>query len=83
MFRKNKLLMLLVVLLALVGVYLLVDYTSSEDRTFRSKVIDFVAEDITALRINNKQDGSIIELKKEGELMNIYDFNVCCKRILI
>ena len=73
MFKKYSILVWVVLLLVLVGVYLAVEYTSSADRTFRSKVITFVAEDITALRINNQQDGSTIELKKEGDMLNIYE----------
>ena len=73
MFRKNKLLTLLIILIGLIGIYLLVDYTSSEDRTFRSKVTSFNADEITALRIKNPENGTDLEIKMEGEFLNIYE----------
>lgn len=73
MFKKYSILVWVVILLILVGIYIAVEYTSSADRTFRSKVTSFVADDITALRIINKQDGNTLDLKVEGNLLNIYE----------
>ena len=73
MFKKYSILVWVVLLLILVGIYIAVEYTSSADRTFKSKVASFVAEDITSVRIMNKPDGTTLELKKEGDALNIYE----------
>src|SRR6056300_1683171 len=73
MFRKYSILVWVVLLLILVGIYIAVEYTSSADRTFRSKVASFVADDITSVRIINKTDATTVELKKEGDALNIYE----------
>ena len=72
MFRKYSILIWLCALLVLVGIYLLVEYTSSEDRTFRSKVITLEPGLITALNITDMEKGIKTEIRKEGDAWKIY-----------
>ena len=65
MFKKYSILVWVVLLLILVGIYIAVEYTSSADRTFRQEGTSFKSDDITALRINNKSDSTLVEVKRD------------------
>jgi len=73
MFKKYSILVWLSLLLILVGIYIVVEYTGSADRTFKSKVIIFEEERITGILINNVQKNLITEIKKEGDEWYIYE----------
>lgn len=66
MFRKTRIAVLLVTLLVLLGIYLIVKYNQSEDRTFRSKVLSFAPELVTSLEVSDPASGEV-EIILDGE----------------
>ncbi|MDT8393946.1 MAG: DUF4340 domain-containing protein [Bacteroidales bacterium] len=67
MFRKTSIIGLLIALVVLAGIFLLVKYTENDDRTFRTKVLSYSPEQVTALHIKDYQSGDDTEIRKEGE----------------
>jgi hypothetical protein len=67
MFRKTSIIGLLAALLILLGIFYAVKYTGSEDRTFRSQVLEYDPAEITALLVEDYQTDNNTEIKKEGE----------------
>jgi len=65
MFRKYSIAALLAGLAILVGIYFLVNYTSSDDRTFRSQVLDFNPDAVTRIVVNDAQTGENVEMVLE------------------
>lgn len=62
MFKRNSILVLLIALAVLLGVYFLIDYTGSKDRTFKSKVMDFEPELVDRVAVNDPQTGDFVEI---------------------
>jgi len=73
MFKKYSILVWLILLLILAGIYVIVEYTGSADRTFKSKVLTFESEKVSSLLINNKQEGTITEIKIENDAWTIHE----------
>ncbi len=72
MFRKTKIIVLIMALLVLLGVYLVIKYTESEDRTFRSRVLSFNPELVTAIHVNDKLSGDQVEIMLEDGKWNLH-----------
>lgn len=72
MFKKNRILVLLVALAVLIGIYFLVDITKSDDRTFRAKVLSFNPELVTHIDITDYTTGENVEIKMENGKWKIY-----------
>lgn len=72
MFRKANIYVLLLALAVLVGIYFIIDYTRSDDRTFRSKVLSFDPATITAISISDAQTGDSVMIAREGEEWLLY-----------
>jgi hypothetical protein len=64
MFRKYSILVWFVILLSLIGIYFIVTYTGSKERSFKSKVLSFDTEEITAMRFNDPEKGNTVEITK-------------------
>jgi hypothetical protein len=62
MFKKVNITVLLIVLIALLGVYLVIKYTGSDDRTFRSIVLEFDPEAITEMHVNDYPEGKELKI---------------------
>lgn len=72
MFKKNSILFWVILLIIFIGIYLAVEYTSSSDRTFRSRVSTFDTEKISSIMV--RQSGKeTLEIKKEGEDWKLYE----------
>lgn len=67
MFRKTSIIGLLAALLVLIGIFFAVKYSGSEDRTFRSKVLDFKPELITGMQVTDYQSGQEVKITSEGD----------------
>jgi hypothetical protein len=67
MFRKTSIIGLLAALIILVGIFYAVKYTGSEDRTFRSQVLEYDPNEITAIHVKDLQTGDDTEIQKEGD----------------
>ena len=72
MFRKYSILIWLSALLILIGTYIAVEYSGSDDSTFRAKVLSFEPKLITALHITDHQTGEEVDIRKEGEGWMLY-----------
>ncbi|MEE4258058.1 MAG: DUF4340 domain-containing protein [Bacteroidales bacterium] len=66
MFKKNSILFWIILLVIFVGIYIAVEYTSSADRTFRSRVSTFDTEKISSIVIRNPGEEAL-EITREGE----------------
>ena len=72
MFRKYSIAALLAGLAILVGIYLLVNYTGSDDRTFKAKVLDFNPDAVTKVVVNDAQTGEHTDIVLEDGSWVLY-----------
>lgn len=67
MFKKLNTKVLLVVLVALIGAYLLIRHYDRSERSFKEIIVEFDAEDVDGLTIVDPQNASPVMIEKEGD----------------
>jgi len=72
MFRKYSIAALLAGLAVLVGVYFLIDYTRSDDRTFKSQILDIDPDAVTRVVVNDAQTGEHVDMVMEDGKWLLY-----------
>jgi len=66
MFKKNRTLILIVVLVVLTGAFLLFKYMDKSDRSFKETITDFSPEAVTNVYIKSPSKMTEIELQKQN-----------------
>lgn len=72
MFKKINSTVLVVILIALVGIYYATRLFDSSDRSFREVVADVNPDEVTRVVINDPQSAEIIDIRKEGDRWSVH-----------
>lgn len=67
MFKKLNIKILLIILVILAGVVVIINLTGKKERTFKSKVLDFNPDMISAMLIYNPKNVSVMEVNMQND----------------